>query len=261
MSLWYITVSCSRFMSSWDTLCLSGLSTSLPLPGELAFCMRAWRCWLLCCRASISDFIAWFSCCTFPIWSAISFLSYSTFSRSLFASESFAMISWLSSGPCLICDCNSSTARCSSDMRSAFSFSASRLSCSSSMRSSISSPAPTPPCLRGSARASPADEAVRSMWSGIGMLFFRRSCSYIEMRAFASISACSFFSRKNLSSATDLSMLTLTTFLIIFARCPKRKVLMVSCSLKVDGETVMISDVFELPPKDSDSILVNLESR
>ena len=45
------------------------------------------------------------------------------------------------------------------------------------------------------------------------------------------------------------------------ARTPKRKVLMVSESLKEDGVQLMIKVVRELPPRDSWSIRVSLESR
>jgi len=40
-------------------------------------------------------------------------------------------------------------------------------------------------------------------------------------------------------------------FLIFFARAPNQRVEIVSSSLKLEGEHVMIKQVLELPPSDS----------
>ena len=56
------------------------------------------------------------------------------------------------------------------------------------------------------------------------------------------------------------SLLTFGLFFMDLARLPKRIVLTVSYSLKGCGEHVIIKHVFELPPSDSDKILVNLLS-
>mmetsp|Transcript_59212 Transcript_59212/g.153849 ORF Transcript_59212/g.153849 Transcript_59212/m.153849 type:complete len:219 (-) Transcript_59212:226-882(-) len=76
----------------------------------------------------------------------------------------------------------------------------------------------------------------------------------------SSATVSSRLSSSSLSSSVDRSWLILTTFFIIFARCPNRRVLAVSCSLKLEGEHVMISDVLEFPPRDSCNTLVSLES-
>ena len=46
-----------------------------------------------------------------------------------------------------------------------------------------------------------------------------------------------------------------------FARSPKRRVERVSCMLYDEGDALMISAVRELPPRDSCSTRVSLESR
>jgi hypothetical protein len=72
----------------------------------------------------------------------------------------------------------------------------------------------------------------------------------------------SFYAASNnfLSSGTVYSLFTFGLFLIDLARLPKRIVLIVSYSLKGLGEQVMTRQVFELPPRDSDKILVSLLS-
>ena len=57
------------------------------------------------------------------------------------------------------------------------------------------------------------------------------------------------------------SLLTFGLFLIAFARIPNRRVEMVSASLKAEGEHVMIREVLALPPSESYSTRVSLESR
>jgi hypothetical protein len=58
-----------------------------------------------------------------------------------------------------------------------------------------------------------------------------------------------------------MTELTLEAFLIILALLPNYKVEMVSSILSKAGDAAMIRVVFELPPKESYNILVNLESR
>jgi len=62
------------------------------------------------------------------------------------------------------------------------------------------------------------------------------------------------------NSSTVLSLLILGLFFIFFAQAPNHKVLIVSSSLKLLGEQVIIKHVFELPPRDSYKTLVNFES-
>ena len=68
------------------------------------------------------------------------------------------------------------------------------------------------------------------------------------------------FSKSLFNSATVYSLLTLGAFLIFLALAPNLKVLNVSASLNGCGEHVIISNVFELPPSDSDKILVSFDS-
>ena len=56
------------------------------------------------------------------------------------------------------------------------------------------------------------------------------------------------------------SLLTFGAFLIFLALAPNWSELKVRASLKEWGETVMMRQVFELPPKDSDNILVSFDS-
>ena len=63
------------------------------------------------------------------------------------------------------------------------------------------------------------------------------------------------------SSGIVYSRLTFALFLTERARYPNRHVDSVSWSLKGCGLHVMIRHVLELPPSDSDSILVSLDSR
>ena len=56
------------------------------------------------------------------------------------------------------------------------------------------------------------------------------------------------------------SLLTLGAFLIFLALAPNRRVLKVSASLKGWGDAVIIKQVFEFPPNDSDNILVSFDS-
>ena len=62
------------------------------------------------------------------------------------------------------------------------------------------------------------------------------------------------------SSATEYSLFCLGLFLIFLALAPNLKVDKVSASLYGCGEAVIIRQVFELPPSDSDNILVSLDS-
>lgn len=55
----------------------------------------------------------------------------------------------------------------------------------------------------------------------------------------------------NLNSYIENSLFTFALFFICFAREPNLSVDLVSSSLKVDGEQVMIKDVIEFPPRDS----------
>mmetsp|Transcript_29973 Transcript_29973/g.88969 ORF Transcript_29973/g.88969 Transcript_29973/m.88969 type:complete len:209 (-) Transcript_29973:603-1229(-) len=100
-----------------------------------------------------------------------------------------------------------------------------------------------------------------AMSSGSWMPWDFRSCSYADSLVRCSSTISSFFSSASFNSSADRSWLTFTTFLIIFARWPNRRVLIVSCSLKLDGEHVMMRDVLALPPSDSCSTRVSLESR
>ena len=63
------------------------------------------------------------------------------------------------------------------------------------------------------------------------------------------------------NSGTVYSLLTFGAFLIFRALAPNLNVLKVSQSLNGWGEAVIIKQVFELPPKDSESILVSFDSR
>mmetsp|Transcript_19 Transcript_19/g.33 ORF Transcript_19/g.33 Transcript_19/m.33 type:complete len:237 (+) Transcript_19:1309-2019(+) len=63
------------------------------------------------------------------------------------------------------------------------------------------------------------------------------------------------------SSSTVRAWLTTALFWIAFARLPNRSVLRVSCALNELGETLMTSQVLALPPRDSWSMRVSLESR
>mmetsp|Transcript_151008 Transcript_151008/g.263113 ORF Transcript_151008/g.263113 Transcript_151008/m.263113 type:complete len:232 (-) Transcript_151008:491-1186(-) len=141
-------------------------------------------------------------------------------------------------------------------MRSAFSFSSARLSCNWSSSSATDASAALP--LLGAAGIAPT---MLVRLSGMGTSCDRSSCSNMASLDLASASAWSRFSSSSFSSSADRSWFTLTTFLIFLARCPKRKVLKVSCSLKLDGEHVMIKEVLALPPRDSCSTRVSFESR
>ena len=102
--------------------------------------------------------------------------------------------------------------------------------------------------------------------------FFRVSSSGKEppesIICFSSILICflrasifsSDFSKSLFNSGTVYSLLTLGAFLMFLARAPNLSVLSVSASLNGWGEQVMIRSVFELPPSDSDSILVSFDS-
>ena len=102
--------------------------------------------------------------------------------------------------------------------------------------------------------------------------FFRVSSSGNEPPVsriyFSSIRICflsasifsSDFSKSLFNSATVYSLLTLGAFLIFLALAPNLRVLNVSASLNGCGEHVIISNVFELPPSDSDNILVSFDS-
>ena len=57
------------------------------------------------------------------------------------------------------------------------------------------------------------------------------------------------------------SLLTFALFLMLRALVPNLRVLRVSCSLNGWGEQVMTRQVLELPPSDSDKILVSFDSR
>ena len=59
---------------------------------------------------------------------------------------------------------------------------------------------------------------------------------------------------------TVSSLLTFGLFLIAFARMPNLRVEMVSASLNADGEQVIIRAVLALPPSESCSTRVSLES-
>ena len=59
----------------------------------------------------------------------------------------------------------------------------------------------------------------------------------------------------------EYSLLTLALFFMLLALVPNLSVLKVSWSLKECGEHVTIRHVLELPPRDSDKILVNFDSR
>jgi len=54
-----------------------------------------------------------------------------------------------------------------------------------------------------------------------------------------------------INSSIVLSLLIFGVFLIFFARAPNQRVEIVSSSLKLEGEHVMIKQVLELPPSDS----------
>lgn len=69
------------------------------------------------------------------------------------------------------------------------------------------------------------------------------------------------FANFSISSSIVLSLLIFGLFLIFFARAPNRKVLIVSSSLKLDGEQVMIKHVLEFPPNESCNTHVSFESR
>ena len=68
-------------------------------------------------------------------------------------------------------------------------------------------------------------------------------------------------SKSFLSSGMVYSRLTLALFLTDRARLPNRQVESVSWSLNGWGEHVITRQVLELPPSDSESILVSFESR
>jgi hypothetical protein len=61
----------------------------------------------------------------------------------------------------------------------------------------------------------------------------------------------SIFSRRDLYSDMETSLLIFGLFLIYLARLPNRRVETVSASLKIEGLQVMMRHVFELPPRDS----------
>ena len=69
------------------------------------------------------------------------------------------------------------------------------------------------------------------------------------------------FANFSISSSIVLSLLILGLFLIFLALAPNQSVLIVSSSLKEEGEHVMIRHVFEFPPSDSYKTLVSLESQ
>ena len=89
------------------------------------------------------------------------------------------------------------------------------------------------------------------------------SSSYVSTEMVISCSSMSFsaFSSNFFNSGIVYSLLTFALFLILRARYPNLSVLNVSCSLKGCGEHVMTRHVFEFPPRDSDKILVNFDSR
>jgi len=63
------------------------------------------------------------------------------------------------------------------------------------------------------------------------------------------------------SSPTVHSLLILALFLIYLALLPNLRVEIVSSLFIILGEHVIINVVLEFPPSDSESILVNFESR
>ena len=63
-----------------------------------------------------------------------------------------------------------------------------------------------------------------------------------------------------LSSSIVIYLLIFATFTMHLALKPKRRVLKVSFSFKIDGEQVIIKVVKEFPPNDSYSNLVSFES-
>ena len=58
-------------------------------------------------------------------------------------------------------------------------------------------------------------------------------------------------SKSAIASWIESSLFTFALFLIILARAPNFKVEIVSSKLNLAGDAVMISDVLELPPRDS----------
>lgn len=68
------------------------------------------------------------------------------------------------------------------------------------------------------------------------------------------------FSKSFFNSGIVYSLFTFALFFIERARWPKRNVLSVSWSLYGCGEHVIIKQVLELPPSDSERILVNFDS-
>ena len=69
------------------------------------------------------------------------------------------------------------------------------------------------------------------------------------------------FANFSISSSIVLSLFIFGLFLIFFAHAPNLKVLIVSSSLKLEGEQVIIRQVFEFPPKESYNTQVSLESQ
>jgi len=82
-------------------------------------------------------------------------------------------------------------------------------------------------------------------------LAVRRAFSRWTMRFSLSSRDFSIFSRRDLYSEMETSLLIFGLFLIYFARLPKRRVETVSASLKIEGLQVMMRQVLELPPRDS----------
>ena len=68
------------------------------------------------------------------------------------------------------------------------------------------------------------------------------------------------FANRNFSSDKDTSLFIFGLFFIYFALFPNFNVDIVSASLNILGEHVIIKHVLEFPPKDSDNIRVSLES-
>mmetsp|Transcript_22786 Transcript_22786/g.77558 ORF Transcript_22786/g.77558 Transcript_22786/m.77558 type:complete len:201 (-) Transcript_22786:1063-1665(-) len=199
------------------------------------------------------------SCCSFvtsnlslSASSVFSLRSYSACSQRSLASDTCVSMECIwSRSPRTTCFRSSSSRNNSSRSRfrcvscSVFVLSCSRYVCNWSYNSATSS------CFGTAMAPAPAYVVAPPMLSGIAKPCDLKACSRPLQRPRRSASKCSFLSRSSFNSSAERSWFTFTTFLIILARWPNRKVLMVSCSLKFDGEQVMISEVFALPPRDS----------